>query len=159
MFNHIRTLLLNGYQNPNEKGEEAVPRDFIPRRLDGVATLARTCLMAEPRNRQDENYRLAQLMPLVHASLAGPFAVEADARLTYASRGEELNVDWDDAPAGGLEKAIEACGGLTESKLRAVFSPGRLRDIWDKHHDQVERLCALAVAAALYIERLPESAT
>jgi hypothetical protein len=86
VVNHCRTLLLNqareayGAETP---GEEVVPAEFRPRRLGSAAARVRAALFGEQPDRYRLNYRLAQLMPFVHASDLHPVSVADDPRLTY----------------------------------------------------------------------------
>lgn len=85
MTNEIRTLLLNLDAAPRpwyEPGEEYVPPDFH-RRVEGGATAkVRRCLFGANADRTLKNYRLAQVMPLIHGSELADVA-GVDPRLTY----------------------------------------------------------------------------
>lgn len=86
MINHVRTLLLNrrrdGY-GPDAPGEEYVPTTFTPRRLSGALATAHSLLFGSNPDRLFLNYRLRQVMGLLHATELEEFILADDNRITY----------------------------------------------------------------------------
>lgn len=92
MVNHLRTLLLNvsGDRDYNVIGEEYVPRDFRAVRLSAAQQFVRERLFGAQPTRFTLNYRLRQLLTLLHSTDLAPFATDLDPRLTYDGRNLEL---------------------------------------------------------------------
>lgn len=86
MINYIRTLLLNRSRDgasPDEPGEEYIPSSFRERALTTDLQLAHTILLGSDSDRLFRNYRLRQLLTLLHNSEYGYLATAADPRVTY----------------------------------------------------------------------------
>jgi hypothetical protein len=83
--NYIRTLLLNQTRGANAgtPGEEYVAADFIPSALTQPLHKVRTLLLGGTEDRHTLNYRLYQLMQMLHASELAEFVTYHDARITY----------------------------------------------------------------------------
>jgi hypothetical protein len=87
MINHARTLLLNPQAgqnfNPSIIGEEFMPSDYvyveIPRRLNRV----RDILFGNNADRAMKNYRLREVMALLHSTELDQHVRELDSRITY----------------------------------------------------------------------------
>ena len=87
MINHARTLLLNPQAgqkfNPGILGEEFVPSDYvhieIPRRLNRV----RDILFGNNADRVMKNYRLREVMALIHSTELDQHVRDLDPRITY----------------------------------------------------------------------------
>lgn len=86
MINHVRTLLLNCGRDGHsvqEPGEEYIEEGFIPRKLTPPLRLIRSTLFGGKPDRLFMNYRMRQIMQLLHATeLAGDVLVD-DPRITY----------------------------------------------------------------------------
>lgn len=85
MINHIRTLLLNatrGGYGPSYPGEVFVPSSFRPRRLTPAALLARHAIFGTRPDRLFLNYRLHQIMSLLHSALE-EYVLADDDRTSY----------------------------------------------------------------------------
>lgn len=86
MINHVRTLLLNRGRDGHsvqEAGEEYIQEGFIPRQLTAPLRLIRNTLFGGVPDRLFMNYRMRQIMQLMHATeLANDISVE-DPRITY----------------------------------------------------------------------------
>jgi hypothetical protein len=87
MINHIRTLLLNADGSkvyaPDYPGEEFVDPDYRALVLPHSFRLIRDCLFSPTPDRVMLNYRLRQLLTLVHSCELAEFAVVQDPRITY----------------------------------------------------------------------------
>lgn len=87
MINHIRTLLLNqsaaSRPEPTFPGEEVVPPNFIPRRLTPGMQHLWHCLFGRQPDALYQNYRLWQIMALLHASPLADLVTLRDSRITY----------------------------------------------------------------------------
>lgn len=95
MINHIRTLLLNQTRDAYEAdfpGEEYVPTGYrIRTNLPTAIKKARGVIFGATPDRYMLNYRLRQLMPILHETELAEFVTAKDPRLTYwPIRGEEL---------------------------------------------------------------------
>jgi hypothetical protein len=86
MINYVRTLLLNHGRDGHsvqEAGEEYIQEGFIPRQLTAPLRLIRNTLFGSVPDRLFMNYRMRQIMQLMHATeLANDISVE-DPRITY----------------------------------------------------------------------------
>jgi hypothetical protein len=87
MINHVRTLLLNADGSkafpPDYPGEEFVDPDFRVLALPGPLKLVRSCLFSPTPDRAMINYRLRQLLSLVHSCELEEFVTAPDPRVTY----------------------------------------------------------------------------
>jgi hypothetical protein len=86
MINHVRTLLLNkarGGYGPETPGEEYVPVDFLPVVESAVVKKVRQTLFGTAPDRHMLNYRLHQLMPLLHVTELEQYLLALDDRTTY----------------------------------------------------------------------------
>ena len=98
MINHVRTLLLNvdgsvqlGQAYP---GEEYVPPDFRTVLLPDALVSVRRVLFGDNPDRVMLNYRLRQLLSLVHAGPLDEHTRSKDARITYwPVRSPDLFID------------------------------------------------------------------
>lgn len=94
MINHIRTLLLNqprGAYGPDFPGEEYVPATYRARSLPTSLRKARAVLFGADPDRYMLNYRLRQLLPVLHETELEEYVLEKDSRTTYwPLRGEEF---------------------------------------------------------------------
>lgn len=87
MINHLRTLLLNISSSdtppPDYPGEEFVPADYIARTLtDGLKTVHQLLFGIVP-DRTLLNFRLRELLGLLHTSELAEFVYALDPRVTY----------------------------------------------------------------------------
>lgn len=85
MINHARTLLLNRRPGlATDPGEELVPSDFQPLSpLPSVIRKVFGVLFGADPDRLMLNYRLAQLMPVLHTIELAEFVLAYDPRITY----------------------------------------------------------------------------
>lgn len=87
MINHVRTLLLNADGSkafpPDYPGEEFVDPDFRVLALPGPLKLVRSCLFSPTPDRAMVNYRLRQLLSLIHSCELEEFVTTPDPRVTY----------------------------------------------------------------------------
>ena len=87
MINHIRTLLLNQSgtvgQGPDFPGEEYVPATYRARKLTPGLTACRRAIFGSDPDRLCLNYRLWQLMPLLHSTELVEYTLAPDDRVTY----------------------------------------------------------------------------
>lgn len=91
MINHFRTLLLNrdGPRLIPDPGEEYVP----PYRAVALSTAlysVRTRIFGADPDRSMLNYRLRQLLPIVHATPLEEYVLALDSRITYALDADDL---------------------------------------------------------------------
>lgn len=93
MINHIRTLLLNrarSQSGPEQYGEEYIEATFRPRQLpDGLKRFQQIVFGSQP-DRVYMNYRMHQIMTLLHASRFQGDITQVDSRLTYLA----FHSDW-----------------------------------------------------------------
>lgn len=84
MVNHARTLLANlAPGDPALWGEEFIEPTFTPVALPGAVQVLRTVLFGTAPDRAFINYRVRQLLAVVHASDQAAFLTMHDPRLTY----------------------------------------------------------------------------
>lgn len=135
MINHARTLLLNisgstaaGYPYP---GEEVVPQEFVALSLPQSLVVVRNLLLGTDPDRAMLNYRLRQLLTLVHASELGDYLTKLDSRITYWPSTKRDLFD-----AGTFGTTISQLAGSTTWALSPVrttqsdTSTNRLLDQW-----------------------------
>jgi hypothetical protein len=96
MINHARTLLLNrSDQKPGFLGEELIPEEFGVLELSTTIETIRGKLFGAAPDRTMLNYRLRQLMTVLHRMDVEEFLLELDSRFTYAI-GEDPELFSDD---------------------------------------------------------------
>lgn len=87
MINHARTLLMNRSGNtgtpPSSPGEEFVPPNFRQRTLPAALLLAHRMLFGASPDRLYLNYRLRQLLLLLHSTELDEHIRGMDPRVTY----------------------------------------------------------------------------
>lgn len=93
MINHVRTLLMNTRRDSyrvTDPGEEYVPADYTPRVLSADLRLFRAALFGNQPDRLFINYRMRQLMQLLHATPLAEDITRDDDRLTYLPFKQDL---------------------------------------------------------------------
>lgn len=134
MINHIRTLLLNINGEPGFRsdvpGEEFVPPSYRARELHPSLRLPMQILFGTDPDRMFRNYRLRQIMTLLHESPLAEYLYTHDPRVTY----------WPPADAGFYDQAfgvtVVQTGGLPAT-LHVIGEPaaddavGRCEQIWE----------------------------
>lgn len=95
MINHARTLLLNENEPKLQiPGEELIPEEFAPLRLPTFLKIIRSVLFGASPDRLMLNYRLREILTLLHASELGEFVLDLDSRITYATSGRSELFDF-----------------------------------------------------------------
>lgn len=131
MINHVRTLLMNTAQGgypPTFPGEEYVPA-FQPKRLTRGLRLARQLLFGSAPDRLMLNYRMRQLMELLHSTELDEYVYLLDSRVTYLPLS---SVFFDDV----FKLEIQQLGGSGDPLyIRGTHDPnesaGQLEQVWD----------------------------
>lgn len=96
MINHVRTLLMNRGREGTpltSPGEEYIPDDFVPRKLNTTLSLAHVALFGTNPDRMYVNYIMRQLMILIHATPLAPEVTRDDSRITYLPFKQDLFAD------------------------------------------------------------------
>ena len=86
MINHVRTLLMNRKRDGaalTDYGEEYIAENFVPRKLDQPLQLVHSILFGTKPDRLFINYRMRQLLQLIHATPLAEDIVNDDSRITY----------------------------------------------------------------------------
>src|SRR5271166_5192327 len=87
MINHLRTLLLNESSStiplPNYPGEEYVPSGFVSAPLPPFLNDVYVLMFGSRPDRAMKNYRLRELMTILHTSELAEFVYALDQRVTY----------------------------------------------------------------------------
>ncbi len=83
MYNHYRTLLANLPPSGLEIGEEKIPPAFSPVRLPDSVQAVRRVLFGGTPDRAMVNYRVRQLLAVVHTSPLKDWVYALDPRVTY----------------------------------------------------------------------------
>jgi hypothetical protein len=131
MINHARTLLLNKTRegNPDFPGEEYVPADFqpvldLPQRVRKV----RAILFGGDPDRYMLNYRLLQVMQMLHSTALDGNVYDFDSRITYLPFKQ--NTFYRDA-FGTTVNALNTTGTIAAvATLEPDESAGRLYHNW-----------------------------
>jgi hypothetical protein len=89
MINHVRTLLANAPANTAD-GWEYVPADFTPRQLSSTISRIRRFVFGLQPTPTALNYRLRQVMQLLHATELETYVLAKDPRVTYLPFGVEF---------------------------------------------------------------------
>lgn len=93
MINHVRTLLLNRQREGHgldEPGEEYIPADYAPRRLSPAMRRAWQSLFGSQPDRLFLNYRVRQLLQIMHGTVLGNDILRPDPRVTYLPFADDL---------------------------------------------------------------------
>ena len=86
MINEVRTYLLNSVRGSHTSdilGEEYVPSDFLVVTLPNVVQKLRSVIFGADPDRRMLNFRLRQLMPLLHVTELSEYVISSDSRITY----------------------------------------------------------------------------
>ncbi len=83
MINHSRTLLLNALPAPGIAGEEYIPPEYKVRTVPPYLDQIRKILIGNNVNREVQNYRVRQLMTLLHSTSLSKYVYTMDPRVTY----------------------------------------------------------------------------
>jgi len=87
LINHVRTLLLNrsgdSGASPQTPGEEYVPPAFRAKELPGFLSTALSAVFGNNPDRLYLNYRLRQIMQMLHATELSQGVLDFDSRITY----------------------------------------------------------------------------
>lgn len=132
MINHVRTLLLNCGRNGHsvqEAGEEYIQAGFIPRRLTSPLQLIRNTLFGGVPDRLFMNYRMRQIMQLMHATVLVSDITEDDQRITYLP----FKQDFFDTVFKAVVTQVDgpACRVDVVGEHTANMSSGLSRQLWD----------------------------
>lgn len=93
VINQVRTLLLNrgrDGQSLMQPGEEYIPADFVPRVVPQQFVLLRSMLFGTNPDRLFLNYRMRQLMQLIHSTPLAQDVLADDPRITYLPFKDDL---------------------------------------------------------------------
>jgi hypothetical protein len=137
MLNHVRTLLLNRAANevpPGPEfgglGEEFVPENYQPVELPGGLQAIRQVLFGQNPDRYMLNYRLYQLLTLLHSTELDEHVRLPDPRITYRPGRNRVLLQSSEfrphvQPAAQTEGALDVSGMPT-----APDRDGRLFQQW-----------------------------
>ena len=94
MINHLRTVLLNSSSSaafpPNYPGEEYVPPTYTPKTLSGnLAAVCRLLFGLSP-DRAMLNYRLRELLAILHSCELAEYVYQLDPRVTYLPQASDI---------------------------------------------------------------------
>jgi hypothetical protein len=143
MLNHARTLLLNvtgSDRLADYPGEEMVPPEFTALELPSYLDTVRTVLFGADPDRVMLNYRVRQLLAVLHSSPLEVFLTRLDPRITYDVRDDAFISDatflprvtqLDGPPAHltviGAPAAPDASGRCRHDLTVEVVAPDRVR--------------------------------
>lgn len=83
MINHVRTLLRNGVADAAEVWAEYVPETYVPVTLPVRLARVHGLLFDGRSGQRAVNYRLRQIMQLLHVTDLETYVVAKDQRITY----------------------------------------------------------------------------
>lgn len=152
MINHVRTLLMNRGRDGHAfdfPGEEFVPAEFVPRRLPVYLRSAHRALFGTNPDRLYLNYRLRQLMSMLHATELEEHVLAFDSRVTY------LPLTRDDMFRSAFEPVITSISGNRELTVEGTHTAdegaGRCYHAW--------RVTATAPDQLVIVRQTPPPAT
>lgn len=132
MINHVRTLLLNqprGSYRVTDPGEEYISPRFVATAWPSTLQLFRNTLFGTHADRLFSNFRMRQIMQLIHSTELAEDVTKDDPRLTYLPFNDDMFADvfgvTVDQPAG------------QDAKLTLLGHPvadeynGRTTSIWN----------------------------
>jgi len=134
MINHVRNLLMNrakdGYSY-DFPGEEYIPAAFVPRKLHPVLVSAFQQLFGTNPDRLFLNYRMRQLMAIIHATELEEFVVYYDPRVTYLPLIDDES--FFSSIFGTAVTQVVGTGDefLVNGEAVAAAGANRLQQIWD----------------------------
>lgn len=132
MINHVRTLLMNRKRNGHGLdtfGEEYIPAEFVPKKLNVALSLAHRTLFGGKPDRVYVNYRMRQIMELMHATPLAVDIVDKDPRITYLPFKQDLFADAfkiEVTRISGPARVVHVAGTHTTN-----FSSGIVQQLWD----------------------------
>jgi len=124
--NYIRTLLLNeAIGLPDTLAEEYVSPDYVPRQLPKEFEKVRRILFGGAPDRQMLNFRLYQLMQLLHATELEEYVLQHDDRITYLpfDRDELFNSAFGSevTPTPGVTGELTVIGDLEPDQANGLL--------------------------------------
>jgi len=157
VVNHIRTLLLNARsESSNVPGEEYVDRAFRPVQLSTLLRRVRTLIFGSKPSRVDLNFRLRQIMMLLHTASLEQYVVVPDSRITYWPVVSPGLQDHRMSPLPDIITAVEKA--LSTDDIDELFGSdpqepyATFKDHW-QHSDLIAyKLGGLALAIAFRTE-------
>lgn len=132
MINHVRTLLMNRGREGHpltESGEEYIPYEYVPHVLNRTLLLVQQVLFGNNPDRLFLNYRMRQIMQMMHATPLADDLLVDDKRITYLPFKKDL---FDDVfrltvtQVAGPEVVVHIRGEHV-----ANMSSGLTRQLWD----------------------------
>lgn len=133
MINHVRTLLLNRGKDGAPRttfGEEYVPPQFVPKQLSPALRRGLTVLFGSNPDRAFLNYRMRQIMLLIHATELEQFVYSLDPRVTYLPFPAS-----DMFTTGPVTTVTQQAGDATRLFVLGDWAvdevSGRMEQVWD----------------------------
>ena len=164
MINHVRTFIINTGRNGHgldEPGEEFIDTDFVPRHLPpGMASIHRV-LFGGVSDRLFMNYRIRQIMQIMHATPLEQDIYIPDNRVTYLPFKDDLfsmTTEFDLATTLTLLETAIGTTGISEIFPPLAAEPYQtwLRIYQESQQATVLRFTALMLAFAERVETLPQ---
>lgn len=134
MINHVRTLLMNrtreGYPQ-DYPGEEYIQPDFIPKKLRLELQLIHRQLFGVAPDRLFLNYRVRQLLTIMHSTELVEFIYDFDPRVTYTPLVDDESL-FDEVFVTTVRQ-VAGSGNTLYVSGEHVTTPGdnRLQQTWD----------------------------
>lgn len=114
MINHARTLLLNKpgrLFQPGTLGEEYIPAAYSTITLPSYLQAPHDIIFGTNPDKVFENYRLAELLNVIHSTEFAEFIYRLDPRVTYTQTGATPFF------GGQISGVLEKVGGLDRARL------------------------------------------
>lgn len=92
MINQVRTLLMNKSSiggSSSFPGEEFIPPDFVPKKWPADLTRAMSTLLGARPDRLYLNYRMREIMAILHNTELAEYVYKNDPRVTYLPLNDE----------------------------------------------------------------------
>lgn len=154
MINHLRTLLLAadgdaspGYDYP---GEEYVPAEFRAATMIGTVNSVRNALFGPNADRAMRNYRLRQVLTLLHSTELAQYVLDLDPRVTYWPLHSDGLARAFAFGAAAKQSAGDTCGLSFLGSPDSFVSLGRIYHQW---------LVTVLVSNQVRVERVTEPYT
>lgn len=117
MINHARTLLLNkpgSYYQLGVLGEEYIPADFASLYMPSYIKTPYQIIFGVNPDKVFVNYRLRELMALIHQTELAEFVYALDPRVTYWPQNDNNFL------AGTLHGSVSKVAGFDAARLRVL---------------------------------------
>lgn len=161
MINHARTLLLNALPAPGQPGEEYIPADYKIRAVPPYLAQVRQVLLGHDTPREVQNYRVRQLMTLLHSSNLAQHIYKLDPRVTYWPTADLYCFAKEPSELVPLAKIPDVLNAIAEEDVWTLYAgpdaaPLVCWEYWNDRLQPQDKICGVTLAVIYRMNKLNE---